>query len=414
MGGLRLPPGRLCPFDRLLHSDQFAFLKAARRLGPLFKTVWNGHWMTFVVGHARARRLLQGNEDRLSSWTPNLTPLFPGGAIRGMQGETHRRYRRVFLQAIQATPLEPHEAPMRALIHEGLRSLTHRSAAGPVARDAISEALRRMSTRVFLRLLLGLEAESSRVPEIEAAYRRFGPTAPAYAIRGDEVAAFAEIRALVEAHVEDVRRDPDRHPPSVLKHMLGQGWLDPTAFGNLLYMLESSNHDVYSLWRWIMKFLSETPAVLQRLRDAPSGSPGAHRLADAVVLETLRLAQSEVLLRRVTDDIAFDGYLVPQGSVVWVGIWEGHKDASVFPDPFRFDPDRFMTRQYELDQYTPFGMDHRRCLGSDIALGTSRCFVDVLARDFDLTAVSDGPPLRGPFHWEPSRDFAIRIEPRAS
>ena len=414
MGGLRLPPGRLCPFERLLNTDQYAFIKAARRLGPIFKTVWNEHWMTFVVGHARARRLLQGNEDRLSSWTPNLRPLFPGGAIRGMQGETHRRYRRAFLQAIQATPLEAHEAPIRALIHEGLRSLTLRSVSGPVPRQEISEALRQISTRIFLRLLLGLEPESARVPEIEAAYRRFGPAAPAYVIRGEEVAAFAEIQALVEPHAEAVRRDPDRHPPSVLKHMAAQGSLDPTAFGNLLYMLESSNHDVYSLWRWIFKFLSGAPAVVQRLRAAPSGAPDARRLAEAVVLETLRLSQSEVLLRRVTDDIAFDGYLVPKGSVVWVGIWEGHKDPSVFPDPFRFDPDRFMGRQYDLDQYTPFGMDHRRCLGSDIALGTSRCFVDVLARDFDWTAVADGPPLRGPFHWEPSQDFAIRIVPRAS
>ncbi len=414
MGGLELPPGRLCPFDRLLKTDQHAFLKAARRWGPIFKTVWNGHWLTYVVGHGRARRLLQGNEDRLFSWTPDLSPLFPGGAIRGMQGETHRAYRRVFQQAIQATPLEAHEAPIRALIHDGLHALTVRFASGPVPREAISEALRRISTRIFLRLLLGLGPESSRVPEIEAAYRRFGPAAPAYAIHEEEVAAFAEIRALVEPHAEEIRRDPARHPPSALKHLVLAGSLDPTAFGNLLYMLESSNHDVYSLWRWIVKFLVGGPAVVQRLRAGTPSSPAARRLAEAVVLETLRLAQSEVLLRRVTADIAFDGYLVPKGSVVWVGIWEGHKDPAVFPDPFRFDPDRFLRSEYEIDQYTPFGMDHRRCLGTEIALGTSRRFVEVLARDFDCVVVADGPAMRGPFHWEPSQDFAIRIAPRAS
>ncbi len=389
-------------------------MKAARRLGPIFKTVWNEHWMTFVVGHARARRLVQTNEDRLLSWTPNLRPLFPGGAMRGMQGETHRKYRRIFHQAIQATPLAAHEAPIRTLIDEGLRSLARQSVAGPVPRAAISETLRGISTGVFLRLLLGLGSESPRVPEIVAAYRRVGPAAPAYGIKAEEIAAFSEIQALVEPHADEIRRTPDGHPPSVLKQMLETGSLDPTAFGNLLYMLESSNHDVYSLWRWIFKYLSGAPAVVERLRAEAPGSPGARRLAEAVVLETLRLEQSEVLLRRVTADIAFDGYLVPAGSVLWVGIWEGHKDPSVFPDPFRFDPDRFMKHEYDLDQYTPFGMDHRRCLGSDIVLGTGRLFVEALARDFDWIAVADGPAVRGAFHWEPSEDFAIRIGRRAS
>ena len=153
--------------------------------------------------------------------------------------------------------------------------------------------------------------------------------------------------------------------------------------------------------------------VVARLRAA--ADPAARRaLAEAVVWETLRLEQSEVLLRRVTADITFDGYLLPARSVLWVGIWEGHKDPGAFPDPFRFDPDRFLGREYAVEQYTPFGMDHRRCLGSHIVLETSRLFVDALARDFEWRVVADGPPVHGPFHWEPSPRFAVRIAPRAT
>ena len=412
--GLGLPPGRLCPFERFLNTDQHTFLKHARRFGSMFTTVWNDRWMTVLIGHARARRLLQANEDRLSSWTPNLRPLFSGGAMRGMQGETHRHYRRVFHQALQATPVEGHEAAIRGLITGGLAALASRSADGLVSRVEISEVLRGVSTSIFMRLLLGLDPASPRASALAAAYRRFGPEAPAYVIRAPEIAAFAEIRALVEPHVDEIRRHPAGHPPSLLRHMVSTGSLDPTVFGNLLYMLESSNHDVYSLWRWIWRHLGGAPAVVARLRAAAPGSAELRVLAEAVVWETLRLEQSEVLLRQVTGDIAFDGCLLPSGSVLWVGIWEGHKDPGVFPEPFRFDPDRFVGREYPVEQYTPFGMDHRRCLGSDIVLGAGRFFVEALARDFEWTMVGDGPPARGPFHWEPSLRFAVRFSPRAA
>jgi len=41
-----------------------------------------------------------------------------------------------------------------------------------------------------------------------------------------------------------------------------------------------------------------------------------------------------------------------------------HHDASVYPEPSRFDPGRFIGRSYRQTEYLPFGLGRRFCLGA--------------------------------------------------
>lgn len=412
-GGVTLPPGRLSPFEAVrMHRDQRFVLERSRELGPVFKLVSENRWTTCVVGHARARRLLGANEDRLPGVTVDLKRLFPGGALRGMEGEQHKTYRRVLVQAVQATPLEAHEAVIRALIADGLRALATDSLHLPAAGREIRSALRQTAGQIFLPLLFGIGRESPRCAGILAAYRRFGPAAPVYVIRDQNAAAFAELQIQVRGLAEEIARAPRSHPPSLLRHMVAAGTLDETALGNLIYLFEPAHFDVYSLWHWMLKYVSDAPAAAEALRATAPGSEEARQLSEAIAFETLRRDQSEVLLRRATTDIVFEGHLIPEASNVRVCLWEGHKDDEVFPDPFRFDPDRFLGREYDIDQFAPFGLDKRRCIGGEFVVGLGGWFAEELVRGFEWDVAADGPPIRGAFHWEPSPEFAIRLRAR--
>ncbi len=158
--------------------------------------------------------------------------------------------------------------------------------------------------------------------------------------------------------------------PSVLKHLVETKSDDDTALGNLIFLFEPSHFDVYSLWHWLLYYLAKNSHVADRIAEALAADRvEADKLVIATILETLRLDQSEVLYRQAADDIVFDGHFMPKGEVVRVCLWEGHKDEASFPDPFAFRPERFLEQDFSLDQFAPFGLDKRRCIGADLTHG---------------------------------------------
>ena len=186
--------------------------------------------------------------------------------------------------------------------------------------------------------------------------------------------------------------------------------LDQTALGNLMYMFEPSHFDLYSLWRWILKYLSASEEIIARV-NAASGD-GVHELCEAIVLETLRLEQGEELYRKPASDVVFENYMIPKDTIMRARIWEGHKDPDIFPDPFKFNPDRFIGRTYPFEQYAPFGLDKRRCVGADFVVGLSTMFVEILLKNFTIAPAADGPPVFGAYHWEPNPEFSITVAVR--
>ena len=172
----------------------------------------------------------------------------------------------------------------------------------------------------------------------------------------------------------------------MLKHLVETKSDDDTALGNLIFMFEPAHFDVYSLWHWLLYYLAKNNHVADRIAEALAADRvAADKLVRATILETLRLNQSEVLYRQAADDIVFDGQFMPKGEVVRVCLWEGHKDEGTFTDPFAFRPERFLEQDFGLDQFAPFGLDKRRCIGADLTMALTSIFVAELCRRFSCT-----------------------------
>ena len=135
-------------------------------------------------------------------------------------------------------------------------------------------------------------------------------------------------------------------------------------------------------------------------------------LAKAFTKETLRLNQAERLMRRATEEFTFDGFLVPRHSVVRLCIWESHKDPAVFETPFDFRAERFLQDPPNNRGYAPFGMDHHICPFSELNVHAGVLFLSVLAQNYRVELISDGPVRRGHTNWRTSYDFAVRLLPR--
>jgi len=406
----RLPPGSLTGSRKGLRTDQKYLLKKGRELGSVFKVLgFNAAVYACIIGHRTARDLLVRNEEHLQGVAVDVSSLFSGGFLRQMRGDTHHRYRRAFLEPFQAaqTPLW-----LEGRVLDRFDSAAR--AGGPLSRRELRDILRGIAADCMLAVLYGVEPGSERSAVLQAAYDSFGYDPPVRIGRPQQ-AAFVEIKAEISRMISEIQIGSDvASSQSVLKHLVHTRCLDETTIGNLIHMFVLGHCDLFCLWHWITKYIAENPAIIARIRsDAATGDIQYGVWAEAIVLETLRLNQSEALLRLVEKDIELDGYLIPRGSIVRACLWEGHKDPDVFADPHSFQPARFVRRKYPAHQFAPFGLDKHLCLAANLTIRLSTVLVEQLIKKFDLVVAADGDPILNPVtHWEPSPKLRIGVNRR--
>ncbi len=88
--------------------------------------------------------------------------------------------------------------------------------------------------------------------------------------------------------------------------------------------------------------------------------------------ESLRLcAPVPSIPRRATRETSIHGYRIPAGSVVTCSPYANHYLPEVWPDPARFDPERFAEHRREDKAhrlaFEPFGAGVHKCIGLHFA-----------------------------------------------
>ena len=130
-----------------------------------------------------------------------------------------------------------------------------------------------------------------------------------------------------------------------------------------------------------------TPAGLRRM-------DVTHRVA----LETLRMYPIiPALTRTVSNTFEYQGYRVPAGSDVFLGTTVGHHLPEYFPEPDRFDIDRYSADRREHRQpgaFAPFGVGRHRCIGSGLAEKQIVLTLAAIVRFADLELERPERPLK--------------------
>jgi cytochrome P450 len=156
-------------------------------------------------------------------------------------------------------------------------------------------------------------------------------------------------------------------------------------------------------WTWYL--LSQSRGVEQRLHDEIDLVLGGRlpTVADVerlpytmrIVTESMRLYPPAWLLgRRAVNEYAIDGYHVPPRSIVIMSQWIVHRDARHYPDPERFDPDRW-TPAFKASlprfAYFPFGGGPRQCIGESFAWMELVLLVATIAQRWSFDLVPGHP-----------------------
>nr|GAT43293.1 cytochrome P450 [Mycena chlorophos] len=137
---------------------------------------------------------------------------------------------------------------------------------------------------------------------------------------------------------------------------------------------------------------AEIDAVLGRDRLANMDDRASMPYINAMIKEVLRWAPVAPLgLRhRVIQDDIYEGYLIPKGSMIVPNIWAITHDAEMYPDPFTFDPSRFLGDKEQRDPYDfVFGFGRRVCPGSTLAQETIFLAITNTLALFDISKALD-------------------------
>ena len=152
---------------------------------------------------------------------------------------------------------------------------------------------------------------------------------------------------------------------------------------------------------WLWYLLSQHPAARSRLHEEvdavvgrrPPTGQDAESLpwTTACVQEALRLYPPAWILEReaiVDDEVG--GHRIPKGATVNLPVFSVHRDARWWPDPLRFDPERFLgsdDRSRPRCSYLPFGAGRRSCIGQPFALLEATLITATIAQSYELELV---------------------------
>jgi len=144
------------------------------------------------------------------------------------------------------------------------------------------------------------------------------------------------------------------------------------------------------------KLAEELQAVLGGCVPTPEDLP---RLpyTEMVLKETMRLYPAVWGIgRRALEDCELGGYRVPAGSNVFILQWRTQRDPRFFPDPDRFDPERWRAdpvRSGKIPRfaYFPFGGGPRVCVGASFAMMEATLLLAMIQQRFHLEIVTGHP-----------------------
>jgi cytochrome P450 len=208
---------------------------------------------------------------------------------------------------------------------------------------------------------------------------------------------FARARAALEAVVDRMIRE---HGASGFFSLAEAAGLSGEELRDTALTLLLAGHETTAVALcWTLYLLSQHPQAEARLeaeidatlqgRPPEASALGTLPYLQRVISESMRLFPPAWAVGRLAqEDVELSAGMVRRGETVVLSQWVIHRDAALWPDPLRFDPDRFERAPVHRFAYFPFGAGPRVCIGEGFAWTELGVLLATLAQTFRFRLVA--------------------------
>ncbi len=344
-----------------------------------------------------------------------LNPLLGRKSLLWADGIRHSAYRRVLGPPLQGRQLQPCHHIISDTVHAAIDPLVP----GTVIR--LVEWARKVTLRIISRVVFGCADDlllerfsawmnsvlSSRTSTLACRYLR--SDTPSTSARGPFLSARHKIdRMLLRSAKVTASSRPSALAALLLSADGPLGALDDDELRDQIVSLLFAGHETTaSATAWTLYWLHcdeqvRRDVIAELTATSSNGSdPAQVPLLHAAIQEAMRRTPPAITTgkRMLPTDGQLLGKPLAAGTVVTPCIYLANHRPDIFPNPRRFDPERFLGNRFAHSHYFPFGGGSRRCLGSELAMLEIRMIAAALLRRCELRCVNPGagiPELRGP------------------
>ncbi len=379
-----LPPGPRIP--KALQGAAFAFSRRrfmhgmSDRYGDAFSLHVPVYGSMVVVASPKlAKQVFTASPDVLGNIQPNLSRLLGSGSVFALDSDDHRQRRRLLAPPFHGKSITNYESIIE---EETLREIAvwSQGSAFPTL-----PSMMRITLNAILRAVFGAEGAAldelrriippwvtlgSRLATLPKPSRTYGRHSP----WGRLAQYRRHYDAVIGKLIDDERSDPNfENRNDVLAMLLRSTYEDGSTMSRndigdeLLTLLAAGHETTAATLGWAFERVSRHPDVLAGL--VAEADTQGNELRQATILEVQR---SRTVIdfagRHVYAPVYQLGeWAIPRGSSILVSIGSLHASPDVFPDPDRFDPQRFVGAKPPSFAWIPFGGGARRCVGAVFA-----------------------------------------------
>lgn len=395
---------------KALADPKAYFETLAARHGLVVRANILGETGVQLLGPA-ANELVLLDQQRLFSsrlgWGRFMDRVFPRGVIM-MDFDEHRIQRRALSVAFKAGPMKAYLAALNEGIAE--RVAHWRAASGAMLfYPAMKRLTLDLAATSFLGVRMGPEIAGLKEALVDMVAATIAPVRTP--LPGTQMRRGVRGRAHVVAYLSQqvpirrARGGDDLFSELCRATTESDALMSTQAVVDHMSFLMMAAHDTLtsslSAFVWL---LAANPHWQERLRGEvaslglSANEPlsfdqlDAMRLTEMAFKETLRIISPvPAVPRRALRDFAFAGHRIPAGTSIAINPLFTHHMPSIWPDPERFDPERFAeAAQAARHRYAfvPFGGGAHMCLGLHFAYMQAKCFVRHLLQNLAVSVTS--------------------------
>lgn len=408
------PPGRLRSTWKLMTRPYETYGDWSRRYGKSFRVKALNGTVLATSNTENIRRILAARHDEVSQFAiGTISPLIGEHSVLIVAGERHKRARSLLAPPFRGEALRNSMQTMQAI--------ADRVAANwkPGSSIRVMDTSLEYSLDVIIEVVFGVQ-DPDRVQQFKSAIKSYvGGFRPIFAFtklfQKRWVPAWnrflkerERFDALLDLQIAG-QRERQHEGFNIISMLLKSRDEDGNPLGeselrdHLITLLFAGHETTQIAIAWAMSWLHRNPPILKRFREELNSTDSLEEmlssdLLDGICHEALRLNPIVAdFLRVFQKPIELEEITLPAGSSAAILSCVVHQDPDIYPEPEKFNPDRWLTHPARPNEFLAFGGGIRRCIGATMALMEMKIALVTWLRRFEFALPPNAPPIE-PVH----------------